>query len=542
MAPLVLISACTGFIVDDSEQGGGPGGKNKPGASACSAELGPAPLRRLSYAEYQATVRDLFAGLDVPDLDLQRDPAEHGFENRAALMNPSPLLLEQYLAAAEQLGILVAENPAGFVPCTPASAAEEQSCGEQFVASFGEKVFRRPLTDQEKKDYAAFFEQRRAATDFKAAVQLTTEVLLQSPQFLYRFEFGEDGASGDRIKLTGHEIATRIAYLISGTLPDPELSSAAASGALDSADEREAQARRLLASPRAGDMLVEFHRQWLDFDRLDQEPKDAVTYPSYDESLKQAIREESDRFVRKIMWQGDGTLSAFFTSTETEVNPGLAALYGVSVSGSDWQTVTLDPSERAGWLTRANFLASRAHQLQGSPPLRSVFVLEKFFCVPPPEPPDNADLSEPALSADDGEPKTNREMFEERISPAECKSCHSQIDTIGYGLEHYDAIGAYRTIDNGKPVNAAGELIGVDVAGPFVGGVELSQRLAESEQVRECVAENWYAYALGRALVEQDECQLASVKQSLTDAGGDIRELLVALVKSPDFIYRPRPE
>jgi hypothetical protein len=541
VAPLVLISACTGFISDESEGNGGPG-SGQGGAGACAAELGSAPLRRLSHAEYQATIRELFADLAVPAPDVLHDPAEHGFENRAELLNPSPLLLEQYLAAAEDIAVRVAEKPAGFVPCTPSSDAEEQSCGQQFVAQFGAKVFRRPLTDQETKHYSAFFEQQRAASDFKGAVQLTTEVLLQSPQFLYRFEFGEDGEPGDRIKLTGYEIATRIAYLVSGTLPDQNLYDAAAGSALDSADEREAHARRLLASPRAGDMLVEFHRQWLDFDRLEQEPKDPATYPSYDEALKQAIREESDRFVRKIMWEGDGTLASFLTSTQAVVNEPLAKLYGVSISGSDWQPVTLDSTERAGWLTRANFLASRAHQLQGSPPLRSVFVLEKLFCLPPPDPPANANLSEPALSLGSGEAKTNRELFEERIAPAECKGCHSQIDTIGYGLEHYDAIGAFRTLDNGKPVDATGELKGVDVEGTFVGGVALSQRLAQSRQVQDCVAENWYAYALGRTLEEQDECQRTRLKQSLADAGGDIRELLVAVVRSPEFIYRPRPQ
>jgi hypothetical protein len=124
------------------------------------------------------------------------------------------------------------------------------------------------------------------------------------------------------------------------------------------------------------------------FDRIDDEPKDPATYPQYDETLKDAIRQESDRFIQRVLWEGDGTLASFFTSNVSVVNDSLAALYGVSTAGSGgWREITLNPAERAGWLTRANILAATAHQLDGSPPLRSVFILEKFFCATPPLPP-----------------------------------------------------------------------------------------------------------------------------------------------------------
>jgi hypothetical protein len=508
-------------------------------AKTCVPSVPTAPLRRLSYAEYQATSKDLLGSLKTVDTLLTRDPAAHGFENRAELLNPSPLLVEQYGDAAIDAGLKVSGAMAAVVPCTPKSAAEEKTCGATFVEQFGAKAFRRPLTAEEKADYSAFFENERGMSDFTGAVQLTTEVLLQAPQFLYRLELGDPAtAATDRIALTQYEIASRLSYLLLGSQPDKALFDAAAAGALGAPDAREAQARRLLRDPRAGAMMVEFHRQWLDLDRLDREPKDPATYPKYNDALKSAIREESDRFVQKVMWQGPGTIAAFLTSTDTVVSAPLAGLYGVPAPATGWGDATLNPAERAGFLTRANFLANRAHQLEGSPPLRSVFIRDRLFCLPPLTPPADANLSEPKATAGTTA-LTNRQLFEARIAPATCNGCHVVINPLGYGLENYDAIGAFRTTDNGQPVDASGKILGTDVDGPFTGGVELSQKLAQSKTVATCVATNWFQYALGRDLTTADACRLAKLNLALSDAGGDIRELLVSLVKSPEFTYRP---
>ena len=245
--------------------------------------------------------------------------------------------MEQYGAAAIDAGLKTLGAMATLVPCTPKSSAEEKSCGATFIEQFGAKAFRRPLTSDEKADYGAFFETQRGKSDFKGAVQLTTEVMLQSPQFLYRLELGDPlTATADRIQLTQYEIASRLSYLLLGSQPDKGLLDAAAAGTLDKADAREAQARRLLQDPRAGGMMVEFHRQWLDLDRIDREPKDPAAYPTYNDELKSAIREESDRFVQKVIWQGPGTIAAFLTSTDTAVNAPLASLYGVRAPMAGW--------------------------------------------------------------------------------------------------------------------------------------------------------------------------------------------------------------
>jgi hypothetical protein len=551
-----LLAGCSGVIgaaTNGKEPGsaGGEGGGSSSGtamvaptdavmAQTCTPSIPSAPLRRLSYAEYQATMKDLFGSLNLLAPNISHDPASHGFENQAKLLNPSPMLVEQYANAAIDVGLKLSTTlTSPILPCTPKTAAEEKSCGAQFVETFGARVLRRPLTAAEKTDYETYFESERALSNFAGAVQLTTEVLLQSPQFLYRVELGDPATvEMDRIKLTPYEVATRLSYLLSGTAPDATLLDKAQQNMLDTPAARETEARRLLADPHATSMFVEFHREWLDFDKLSNEPKDPKTFPQYTPELTAAIREESDRFVALIMGsQGDGTLKSFLTSTKTEVNAPLGKLYGVTGPATGWGAVDLSSTERAGFLTRSNFLASRAHQLAGSPPLRANYILQRLLCMTVPPPPGNADLSEPASKPGAGA-KTNRQLFEERLTPATCHACHSTFMALGYALENYDAIGQYRTTDNGQPVDATGHFAMGDVDWQLNGAIDLSTKLADSAVAQDCLANNWLEYALGRDLETGDQCRAAKLNVALADAKGDIREMLVALIKSDEFVYR----
>jgi len=286
--------------------------------------------------------------------------------------------------------------------------------------------------------------------------------------------------------------------------------------------------------------MLEFHRQWLELDRLDRESnKDPMAYPSFTPALKTAMREESDRFIGDVMTKGDGSLKSLLTSPKTFVNADLAKLYGVTAPATDWAPVMLNGGERAGFLTRANFLTSHAHSLSGSPPLRAVSIMRRLMCATLPPPPADADTSPPKPDPN-GAAKTNRQLFEARTVGA-CLGCHGTINPIGFGLENYDAIGGYRTIDNGLPVDATGALKDIDVAGPFTGGIELSQRLADSAQVRLCMTGQWYEYALGRDRDASDDCKIDALDKALAAAGGNIREMLVALTKTDDFMFRRAP-
>jgi hypothetical protein len=505
--------------------------------ASCPAQgLITTPIRRLSHVEYDRTVRALFPGLDIPRAEFSADLSVHGFENNAEALNPSPMLLEQYSTAASRIAELAAAAPEKILPCTPSGA--DLACGQAFIRSFGRKVFRRPLAAEEQARYETLFTQQMNAISFNAAVELTLDAFLQSPQFLYRIEAGDPAEVADAaVPLDGYAMASRLSYLLWQSMPDDALLDAAEQGKLQTADGIAEQVRRMLQAPLAVDAVVDFHRQWLGFDRVLSENKDPDQFPDWNDSLRDAMREESDRFVAQVFGpQGSGTVRELLTSTTSFVNGPLAALYGVPVTGDDWQMVNLSAAERAGILTRANFLAGEAHSTNGSPPLRGVAVLDRMLCSRPPAPPANVDATAPV--SDPNVVRTNRQLFEERNGVAQCQGCHRGINGIGYGFESYDSIGRFRTLDHGMNVDASGELLGTDVDGPYSGAIELSQRLADSRQVEDCAARNWYRYAFARSEDSADACMLESVYQAMDDSGGDVRELLVRLSTSYPFTHR----
>ncbi|MDQ3035215.1 MAG: DUF1592 domain-containing protein [Myxococcota bacterium] len=558
-----VLSACEGALLDGPA---GPQGTSRegPGPGACGDDaivIGSAPMRRLSNAEYAHTLRDLFpaelfGGAAAPELpSMPPDATASGFENDALSLGPSDVRVARWEESAFRYGRALTATPsvlASFLPCA-ASATDEtaqRACGATLVRDFGLRAFRRPLTAEESARYEALFDEQRIAIDFEAAVQLTVMALLQSPHFLYRLELprprdiGEESdAGGEVAPLDGWQIATRLSYFLWESTPDSVLLDAAAASELATPEQIEAHARRMLADPRAREAVVDFHRQWLDFDRIEEDEHQGRVpelYPTWNEGVRAAVREEQDRFVEGTLFDGEGTLSAMFTSRRTWVNASLASLYGVDGPSDDatWQEATLPESERAGLLTRAGFLASHAHSGNGSPPLRGVFVMERLLCEPRPSPPASADTSPPIAMPGD-EVRTNRQLFEERTEPAVCMGCHVRIDGFGFGFEHYDAIGAFRELDQGLEIDASGNLSGTDVDGPYVGAIELSEALAESETVRACATRNWLRYAMGRSPERADGCFMDRMVSELAEGGGDVRELMVAIVTSPEFRHRP---
>jgi len=529
----------SGGIIGGKPGGGGPGSPGAPGSATCAApaDLLGVQMRRLTRNEYNATVSSLLPGVTLPSIDLPQEIDSSGFENRAKLQDPTALLVEQAGTGATTIAETAVKKLSSVISCT----ATDATCGAQFVDSFGTRAFRRPLTDAEKKTYTDFFNQQKTAISFSAAVQLTIEAFLQSPAFLYKVELGDPSkAASGLVPLTSYEMASRLSYLLWGTMPDQALFDAAKDNRLASAEDIETQARRMVKDPKVQGAMLDFHRQWLELDRLDREgTKDAMAYPSFTPALKSAMREESDRFIGDVMTNGDASLKSLLTSNTTFVNADLAKLYGVAAPATDWAPATLKTGERAGFLTRPNFLASHAHSLSGSPPLRAVFIMRRLMCATLPPPPADADTSPPKADPN-GAAKTNRQLFEARTVGA-CLGCHGTINPIGFGLENYDAIGGFRTTDNGLPVDAKGQLSDIDVAGPFTGGIELSQRLADSADVRRCMTGQWYEYALGRDRDPSDACKIDALDKSLAAAGGNIREMLVALTKTDDFMFRRAP-
>jgi hypothetical protein len=505
--------------------------------------IGSDPLRRLSSTEYLNTLSDLFPSLSPELPDLPTEAPVDSFDNDARALGPSDVSASRWEEIAFRYTSEATATPAAlatFLPCAAEVSDEdsERACGAELIRDFGEKTHRRPLASEEVERYQALFDEQLTEIDFEAAVQLTAMAMLQSPWFLYRVEPDRTPGSDGTLPLDSWEIAARLAYFLWQRMPDEELFAAARDGELDDAASIETTARRMLADPRARVAVADFHRQWLYFDRILKEEhatRVGDLFPEWTEDTQDAAYEELLRFTEHTVFEGEGTLAGLFLSRDTEVNAGLADIYGVEASGSGWSSVTLPADERAGLLTRVGFLAAHAHSANGSPPLRGSYVMQRLFCLKVDPPPPNADTTPPDPT---GTALTNREQFEERTSPPDCAGCHAMLNSFGFGLEHYDAIGAYRATDNGQPVNAVVELIDTDVNGEVDGGIELSEALASSQQVAECAVSRWFRYARGRGLESQDQCTLQHLNERFAASGGNLVDLMVDIVTSPEFRHR----
>jgi hypothetical protein len=497
---------------------------------------GDAPARRMTRFEYNNTVRDLLGDTTSPADSFPADEVSGVFNNQASTLVVTELLAEGYMSAAESLAAKAVEDLPGLVGCD-AAALGEAACGADFIDRFGRRAFRRPLDDEGRSMLQGVFDAALAKWDYTTAIRLVVQTALQSPRFLYRFEAGmPDPAAPGVVELDDHEIASRLSFLIWGSMPDDTLFAAADAGKLRSRAEIQKQARRMLDDPRARGVVANFHEQWLGLKKLDTVDKDTKTFPGYTPAWKTAWREETTAFVNEVIFDGEGDLGTLLTAPHTMMNAETAAYYGVSgPTGQGFVRVDLDPQERAGLLTQPSVLAVNAHVDQTSPVHRGKFVRERLLCEPVQPPPPNVKAVPPAVDPN----ATTRERFSQHSEDPGCGGCHKLMDPIGFGFEHYDGVGLYRTMDGSMPVDASGEIVGSkDANGKFDGAVELASRLAESEEVRACVVTQWFRFAHGRNDVKEDTCSMEQLRAAFKDAHYDVKELLVALTQTDAFLYR----
>jgi hypothetical protein len=532
--------SCTGAISApesalNSNQRDDAGGSGSGGSQSCSDNPTVTPLVRLTNREYRNTLADLFPGMTIPEPILPVDNKSAGFDTIASAQAVAPALIEGYANEAGAIARVVASDLEQFVPCAAGQAEPSEECIDDFFTDLVRRAYRRPGTADELERVEGLYENALAQWGAPKAIELTVRGVLQAPAFLYRVEVPAEGNSAQM--LSGYEMASRLSYLFWDSMPDELLLTAAREGELDSAKGVEAQARRLLADERAKVAVATFHSQWLRFEKMDDLRKSPDLFPDFDDSTAQALRDSTARYLEYVFWER-GTLDALLTDKKAFVNDQLAPIYGVEAPGtSELTLVDVNPDQRSGVLTQAGLMAGFAHETTDAPVLRGVFVLSRFLCdAPKPPPPGIPPLSEG--SEEDG-PMTTRDRLEKTHVKEECSGCHDTIDGIGFGFGNYDAVGAWRTTDNGLPVNAEGELIEtLDIDGEFTGAVALGERLARSQQVQRCVAEQWFRYALGVAAKDVDKCSLAPVVEKFRAEGNDLRELLIALVSSDAFRRR----
>ncbi len=551
----VMLSACTGLFesplgsdVGNARSGDGPGDTpdpNDPGIVIgsdgepldCAAKsAAPAPLSRLTRAQYARTVSDLLK-VDASAIaaTFPSDESTNGFD---VGLSVSPLLAEAYEKSAEELATTAVKAIDKLVPCDPKTG--EEACARTFVTQFSRRAFRRAVPAPEVDALMALYTAGRTDADFASGIELVLEAMLSSPSFLYHVdELAEDGKEGVA-SLSAFSLASRLSYLVWGSTPDDALLEAAEKGALASEAGLLAEAERMLKSrPDAAKLgFREFYQQWLGLSALDNMERDLKQFPDYDRAQGQALRASLEQQIDHTVWERDGDLAELLLSQEAFVNERTASVFGVSVTGAENQSVTLPAEQRRGLLTHPALLASLSKPNQSDPVIRGKFVRERMLCQHLPPPP--ADV---AIIAPDPAPGlTTRERFSEHSSNPACVGCHRLMDPIGFGLEHFDALGRYRADEQGLTIDARGEILdGKDASATFDGAVELAEALAASDEVASCVATQFFRYAVARTETDADLCSLAKVESGFIANDKSLRGLILEVVKSDAFRLRPSP-
>jgi hypothetical protein len=489
-------------------------------------------LTRLTHTQYQHTLQDLFGVSDSLDLTFAPD-ALNGFA--FATSNDFRIdarLGPQYRATAERMAErAVTDAPvfARLVPCDVAAAG----CRDQFLSSFGERAFRRPLVADELTTFQALFdlggELVQSGDGFRDGVRVSVEAFLQSPQFLYRTDASVTADAEGRVVLGDWEVASRLSYFLYDSMPDPELFAAARAGQLRTVEQVEAQARRMLDAPRVLDKLVAFHEQAWVFGRFSRISPDRATYPMAPSNFSARALRAAELYVSEVLGTGGG-LEEMLTGTYAFVDDGLAPLYGVPAPTNGFERVEFADGARRGLLMQVGFLASNAYAIRTDPIHRGLFVQRNLLCRAIPDPPPGASTT--PLPPTDEPIETTREEIGLLTGQSYCPTCHGQINPPGFAFEGFDAIGQLRTVENGVPVDTSATMILDDRSVSFTGPGELVDLLAQSQEAHRCYASRWLEFTLGRPLADAD----VPLYDALGTQSLPVADIVVKLVTSPQFM------
>jgi hypothetical protein len=500
----VLLGACT---AEQPSSGPGP-------ALTGEDAYGVSGLRRLSKAEVLASVDDVF-GVDGDDLAAKLPDDIAGttpFDNDYREQTVSSLVIGNYSTFAAAYAAKVATVPdlaQRLGGCTPA-AADDRACFDKVASAVGRRLFRRPLTTEQLDAYAAvMLPEARTAGQFSTAIEMLALLLVQHPSFLYRLE--QDG------DLDGYQIATRMSFLLWGSVPDDEL--------LDKADDlrdvstRQAQARRMLDDPRAKRMLHRFHALWLGFSDA---PLPAA--------IAGDLRDETNHLIDRVVFEKDADWLSLLSWPETYVTPALAQQYGLpAMSAPGW--VTYPAGRGGGVLSHGSFLSLGAKFGDTSPTVRGAEIYKRLACGDLGPIPSSIDTDLPPGQPTDCKPV----RYSMRDTPG-CDSCHAIVDNIGFGLENFGVFGTWRTVEPNNPqctIDGAGSMNGQMFSGP----AQLGPMLAADSRVSACATRQLFRFMTGREDDAGDEATLATLDSRYRNQRS-LKSLLVDLVAAPAFAYR----
>lgn len=469
-----------------------------------------------------ATFLNNFNSLDDPD------PAKRGDRN----------LVVDYL---ELVGPLV-PHPDGLpeshrrIFTAQPEEGKEREAARTILASFARRAFRRPVRTEEVEKLLRVYDLSvKDGDSFERSVQNALQAVLVSPHFLFRVELNAAAPSGSSSaaarSLSGWELASRLSYFLWSSMPDEELFNLAASGELEKPDVLEKQARRMLKDPRSFALVENFGEQWLTLRNLKTAAPDPQRFPSFNEELRAAMLKETQLFLQGIIRE-DRSVMELFNANYTYLNQRLARHYGiVGVTGNEFRRVPLSGGQRGGILKQASILTVTSNPTRTNPVKRGKWILEQILGTPPPPPPPNV----PELKEDDGKMLVGsvRERLEQHRKDPGCASCHSRLDPLGFALENYDPVGAWREKDGNDPVDASGTLPTGD---QFKGPAEFQAiLLKQKKQIVRNLSERLLTYALGRGVEHGDRCTVDEITASAARNGYRFSSLVTAIIKSEPF-------
>lgn len=545
--PSILAAVCAGACFAlASGIGWAQGAEGEAVTAEESFESAPPPiLRRLTEAQYRATIADVFAP-DVPIAGrFERGLREDGLlAVGTSKMGLSRFSIEQYDIAARSIASAVtAEDMRDrFVPCQPKSPSSfDRSCATKFVDTYGPRLFRRPLSNEERKNFVEIAQSaQQRLGGFYDGLAYSLSGMLVSPQFLLRMETVEPvpGSPGE-YRLDAYSKAVRLSYFLTNSTPDEQLMQAAASGELHTQEGLARQVDRLVNSSAVEGAVKAFFADMLHFDGFRDLFKDPEIYPFYTTQVAQDAQEQTLRTIVSHLVTDKGDYRDLFTTRKTWLTRALGIVYRLPVATRNgWeQTEYPEDSGRVGILTDLSLLALHSHPGRSSPTLRGRAIRENLLCERVPDPPADVDFASFQDATDEPGSTARIRLAVHNENPV-CAGCHKLTDPIGLTLENFDGAARFRTKENGVELDLSGSLYGADFDGP----AGLGKALRESESAPSCLVEKMYRSAVGRELLPAEDPVLEQLYNGFSEEGYRVPDLMREIALSQSFFAVSKPD
>ena len=420
-------------------------------------------------------------------------------------------------------------------PATVAAGRGERPCVREIIARLARRAFRRPVTDRDLSHLLGLYARGRADGDFDSGVRMALQAILADPEFVFRFERTPPGVdAGASYRISDVELASRLSFFLWSSIPDEPLLAAAEQGRLSDPAELDRQIRRMLADPGSETLSTNFASHWLRLQNLRDAHPDVYLFPNWDENLNRSMRRETELFFDSIVRE-DRSLLDLLAADYTFVDQRLATHYAIpNIVGPRFRRVSLVDERRHGLLGHASILTLTSVSNRTSPVIRGAWVLDVLLGTPPPNPP--ADVPPLEENETGGQHLSVRERTVEHRANAFCAACHNIIDPVGFALENFDAVGAWRTKDSGFPVDPSGTLY---EGTPVDGAVSLRRFLLDNEDLfLTNFTRNLLMYASGRVFQPYDMPAVRAIVRDAAQLDHRFSAYVMGVVTSTPFQMR----